>query len=191
MQHFRFRLLAGLLLGALAVAAVAAAECSGTMGCLRLQQLSADKWEVFSDGHPVRQNVFCRTTLSVVTRTTTNASRALVALCDAQDNSTFFSGSALDTWMVARFINYSTSLDVTRAERPMSTEPNTPWMLADVVLSSSQEQRRTDSWRKVRGDAQLDLMLCSDPSWWIWSRCRRQGSCNRSSGIRRCPASQI
>lgn len=25
-----------------------------------------------------------------------------------------------------------------------------PWMLADVVLSSSQEQRQADSWKKVR-----------------------------------------
>lgn len=66
--------------------------------------------------------------------------------------------------MAARFINHSTSLGATAAERPVSTEPNTPWMLADVVLSSSQKQRRAYSWRKVRGDAQVDFMICSDPS---------------------------
>jgi hypothetical protein len=37
-------------------------------------------------------------------------------------------------------------------------------MLADLVLSSIKTQRKADSWKKVKGYAQLDLLLCSDPS---------------------------
>lgn len=108
--------------------------------------------------------IFCGASLTPVTRSTTNASRALQALCDSWDQSSFFSGSALDAWTAARFINHKTSLKAAAAEQPLSTEPNTPWLLADVVLARSQQQKRPDSWKKVRGDAQVDLMLCSDPS---------------------------
>lgn len=142
--------------GVVCVAAVAASDkaCDSPAGCINLQRLAADKWELSDSGHPARQNIFCRASLSGLTRSTPNASRALEALCSLQQPR-FYSGSALDAWMAARFLNHSTTLNATATERPLSTEPNTPWMLADVVLTNTQEQRRADSWRKVRGDAQV------------------------------------
>jgi hypothetical protein len=35
-------------------------------------------------------------------------------------------------------------------------------MLADIVLSTVKTQQRADSMRRVRGEAQLDLLFCSD-----------------------------
>lgn len=109
-------------------------ECSGPV-CLRLQQLrlqqlAADKLTI-DYGKPVRRDIFCSTSLSAVSRTTATASQAVEALCKAQDKS-----NALDAWMAARIIDHSSALHFT--DRPMSTEPNTPWMLADIVLSSNQ-----------------------------------------------------
>lgn len=65
--------------------------------------------------------------------------------------------------MAVRFVNYSTRMNDTVALHPTSSEPNTPWMLADVVMQTAQEQARAGSVRKVQGDAQVDFLLCSDP----------------------------
>jgi hypothetical protein len=156
-----------LLLGQLLLVSVAAA-CSHA-ACLEagleLKQLKKSQWLVnTTSGLPEVQNLFCRAGLTGVTRSTANASLALQALCNAQDGTEYFSGSALDAFMASRFASHGTSLYSTAKEPPLSTEPNTPWMLADLVLSSVKTQRKADSWKKVKGEAQLDLLLCSDPS---------------------------
>jgi hypothetical protein len=156
-----------LLVGQLLLVSVAAA-CSHS-ACLdaglELKQWKESQWIVnTTSGLPELQNVFCRAGLIGVTRSTANASLALQALCNAQDGTEYFSGSALDAFMASCFASHGSSLKKTAQQPPRSTEPNIPWMLADLVLSSIKTQRKADSWKKVKGYAQLDLLLCSDPS---------------------------
>lgn len=141
-----------------AATAVAAVAAVADGKILHLQPLK--NW-TSTNGIPDRKNVFCRTAnLEGITRPTAYTSQALQAICNYQERDKFFSGSAIDSFMASRFINLSTSLHATAAEPPKSTEPNTPWMLADVVLTTLKEQKRADSARTVRGRAQVDLFLC-------------------------------
>jgi len=151
-----------LVLATVVAAAVQSAVGSSNATGVYLEPLS--NWEVTEERIPVRQNVFCQTSLDMATRSSDNdVSESLRALCSRQKPGKLFSSSALDAFMAARFVDYNTRLNSTIGQQPNSTEPNTPWMLADVVMETIKEQRRADSWRKVRGSAQLDLLLCSDP----------------------------
>lgn len=150
------------LLGLLLLIHVVASDpsCRHT-ACMK--RLDVSSWPVnTTDGTPARKNVFCRSSLSGVSRSTAVASEALQALCNGQWE--YFSNSELDAFMASRFVNHSTPLEASAAAHPPSTERNTPWLLADIVLSSTKTQRRADSMRRVVGEAQLDLLLCSNPS---------------------------
>ena len=46
----------------------------------------------------------------------------------------------------------------------VSTEANTPWMLADYAVSLTVQQNKLDSIKRIDGVAQIDLLLCKDPS---------------------------
>lgn len=97
-----------------------------------------------------------------VTRESTSATLAIQALCNRQSDKLLEKLLPLDAFMASRFSNHSTTRAATSTETPRSTEPNTPWMLADIVLSSVKTQQRADSMRRIRGEAQVDLLLCSD-----------------------------
>lgn len=150
--------LTGYILFSLLSVAVTAVDKGGV--CVSLQPLK--EWQA-NENHPYVSNIFCRTSLAAVTRSTATASQAVQALCNTQGSNDFFSSSAVDAFMASRFVDPTETLNGTIHEHPNSTDPNTPWMLADVVLTGSKEQKRADASRKLRGIAQVDLILCSDP----------------------------
>jgi hypothetical protein len=121
------------------------------------------QWEV-TGNQQARQNIFCKQSLGAVTRSTASAAQAVQALCNLHGSQDLFSSSALDSFMASRFVDPKVSLKSSYQDLPFSTEPNTPWMLADVVLTSSKEQKRAAASRKIRCDAQVDLFICSDPN---------------------------
>jgi hypothetical protein len=49
------------------------------------------------------------------------------------------------------------------SDKPWSTEPNIPWLVADYFISMSKSQSLGSVWKAIKGRAQLDLLLCSDP----------------------------
>jgi hypothetical protein len=50
------------------------------------------------------------------------------------------------------------------SNRPWSSEPNTPWLVADYLIQTSKYQDKADVWKKVNAEGQLDVFLCSDPN---------------------------
>lgn len=135
------------------------------IGLPKLQPLAPEKWPYDKSGHPARTDIFCTGTLGSITRPTTQASAVLQSLCNRK-GPTYWSNSALDAFLAGRFAgkcSYGVGLwEHNASSTPCSTEPNTPWLLADVVSVLSQEQTRADSWKQVTATAQVDLFLCSD-----------------------------
>lgn len=129
-------------------------------------------WSWTPDGSAPRghDNVFCANSIGTITAPTAFAARALEALCDLTGPQ-YFSGSALDAFLAGRFAgNYSFGTaglpDPERlSPNPYSTEPNIPWMLADYVITLSETQARADSRKQVMSEAQVDVLLCLDPTF--------------------------
>lgn len=123
-----------------------------------VRSLARDKWHWQAD-------VFCSGSNWGHPRP--DAARALEALCNARKAS-YFSGSALDAFMAARFggrCAYGIGLPfLPSAPTPCSTEANTPWLLADYILTSTMQQSTGQSWKVIKATGQMDIILCSDPS---------------------------
>ena len=49
------------------------------------------------------------------------------------------------------------------SEPALTSDPHLPWMLADYVLQLEQSQKQVSASKVLKGEAQLDLFLCSDP----------------------------
>jgi hypothetical protein len=144
--------------------------------------LTSDKWPLDSEPipnpllhKPNRKDVFCSEAVLTPPNPAPNVQRALQGLCASRDpfGNDFFSSSALDSFMAGRFAgNYSyyyyddaPSLNSTKnaaSTTPFSTEPNTPWLLADYMIIANNNQTRFDSWRAAVGEAQIDVLLCGD-----------------------------
>ena len=126
---------------------------------LELTQMDGTKW-YGTNGEPYRKGVYCENALGLP------SSKPIDAICNNR-NPTLFSGSAADMFMAARFggnLSYGAGFwNSNSSSTPYTTDPNTPWMLADYVLTVSKTQGRVDSWKNISTKAQVDLLLCSDP----------------------------
>ena len=107
-------------------------------------------------------SVFCSTSkgLGVVVQTP-NPAQAAASMCALQGLG-FLNNSAADYMMAGRFGGGTNG--GAYSVGTFSTEPNTPWMMADYSLTLTVLQSRLDSAKAIAGFAQVDLLLCSDPN---------------------------
>lgn len=149
-----------LILGALLLSRVHAAQPRHAQDKWQLKPMAKEAW-YGTTGQPLRMAIYCGNTLGLP------STRTIEALCNIS-NAGYFSKSGADMLMAARFggeYSYGAGLWRSNASStPYTTDPNTPWMVADLVMTVTKDQARVDSWKGVSTEAQVDLFLCSDPS---------------------------
>ena len=120
-----------------------------------------------NDSNSPCTNIYCSSTLEVSEAQTAEQSQAASALCGLQGQGAVFHGpdNGADFFMAARFGDPVTGVGPLGPDvGDVSTEANTPWMLADYAVSLTVQQKKLDSIKRIDGIAQVDLLLCSGPS---------------------------
>lgn len=114
-------------------------------------------WRTTAPDSIEQDSIFCSKVFDPVSTPMENVTKVVQQLCNRK--------RALDTFLAKRFAGkYSFASEPSEDRQPYSTEPNVPWVLADYVINVADRQPNGDRTKNLTGQAQIDLLLCSDPT---------------------------